>query len=158
MTEFKLLVQTINGILWNDFTLYALLLTGVVFTFWSGFSQYYALSHGVKVTRGDFDKKGDPGAITHFQALSTALSATVGLGNIGGVALAISLGGPGAVFWMWVVGFLGMAIKLTEVSLAMIHRDLTDSENPSGGPMWVVERNLGGKGPVLKLMELFALH
>ena len=152
MTEFKLLVETINGILWNDFTLYALLLTGVVFTVWSGFSQYYALSHGAKVTRGDFDKKGDPGAITHFQALSTALSATVGLGNIGGVALAISLGGPGAVFWMWVVGFLGMAIKLTEVSLAMIHRDLTDSENPSGGPMWVVERNLGGKGPVLKLI------
>ena len=152
MTEFKLLVQTINGILWNDFTLYALLLTGVVFTFWSGFSQYYALSHGVKVTRGDFDKKGDPGAITHFQALSTALSATVGLGNIGGVALAISLGGPGAVFWMWVVGFLGMAIKLTEVSLAMIHRDLTDSDNPSGGPMWVVEKNLGGKGPVLKFI------
>ncbi len=150
MTEFKMIVDTINGILWNDFTLYALLMTGVVFTFWSGFSQYYALTHGVRATRGDFDKKDDPGAITHFQALSTALSATVGLGNIGGVALAISLGGPGAVFWMWVVGFLGMAIKLTEVSLAMIHRDLTDQENPSGGPMWVVEKNLGGKGPVLR--------
>jgi len=150
MVEFKLLIETINAILWNDYTLYALLLTGVVFTLWSGFSQYYALTHGVKTIRGDFDKQDDPGAITHFQALSTALSATVGLGNIGGVALAISLGGPGAVFWMWVVGFLGMAIKLTEVSLAMIHRDTSDSDNPSGGPMWVVERNLSNKGPVLK--------
>jgi len=150
MVEFKLLIETINAILWNDYTLYALLLTGVIFTFWSGFSQYYALTHGVKTIRGDFDKQDDPGAITHFQALSTALSATVGLGNIGGVALAISLGGPGAVFWMWVVGFLGMAIKLTEVSLAMIHRDTSDSDNPSGGPMWVVERNLSNKGPVLK--------
>ncbi len=67
--------------------------------------------------RGQYDHPGDPGAINHFQALSAALSATVGLGNIGGVAIAISLGGPGAVFWMWVVGFFGMALKTTEVTL-----------------------------------------
>ena len=149
MNEFNLIITTINSILWNDYTLYSLLLTGVVFTLWSGFSQYYALTHGVKVIRGDYDKADDPGAISHFQALSTALSATVGLGNIGGVALAISLGGPGAVFWMWIVGFLGMAIKLTEVSLAMIHRDTSNKENPNGGPMWVVERNLIGKSPII---------
>jgi len=148
MNEFSF-ITTLNSILWNDYTLYALLLTGVIFTVWSGFSQYYALTHGVKVIRGDFDKASDPGAITHFQALSTALSATVGLGNIGGVALAISLGGPGAVFWMWVVGFLGMAIKLTEVSLAMIHRDTSDRENPNGGPMWVVEKNLKNKSSII---------
>ena len=87
MNEFNLIITTINSILWNDYTLYSLLLTGVVFTLWSGFSQYYALTHGVKVIRGDYDKADDPGAISHFQALSTALSATVGLGNIGGVAL-----------------------------------------------------------------------
>jgi alanine or glycine:cation symporter, AGCS family len=87
-----------------------------VLTIWSRFGQYRALTHGFQVIRGRYDEPDDPGAINHFQALSAALSATVGLGNIGGVALAISLGGPGAVFWMWVVGFFGMAIKLTEVT------------------------------------------
>ena len=145
MNNFNAWVEAINAVLWSSPVLYTLLFTGVVFTFWSGFSQYYALTHGFKVIRGDYDKADDPGAITHFQALSAALSATVGLGNIGGVALAISLGGPGAVFWMWVVGFLGMGIKLTEVSLAMLHRDTSDPENPNGGPMWVVDKNIEGK-------------
>ena len=93
--------------------------TGILFTIWSGFSQYRALTHGPAVVRGIYDDPNDPGAINHFQALSAALSATVGLGNIGGVALAIALGGPGAMFWMWVIGFLGMAIKLTEVTMSM---------------------------------------
>ena len=115
MSNFNVWVEAINAVLWSNTVLYTLLFTGIVFTIWSGFSQYYALTHGFKVVRGDYDKADDPGAITHFQALSAALSATVGLGNIGGVALAISLGGPGAVFWMWVVGFLGTGIKLTEV-------------------------------------------
>ncbi len=150
MEEFKLIIDAIGGFLWNNYTLYAVVATGIVFTIWSGFSQYYALTHGIKVIKGDYDKDDDPGAISHFQALSTALSATVGLGNIGGVALAISLGGPGAVFWMWVVGFLGMAIKLSEVSLSMIHRNTDDPGNPSGGPMWVVERNFSGKKGLMK--------
>ena len=145
-------LTTLNGIIWHDAVLIILLGTGVVFTIWSGFSQYYALTHGFKVIKGDYDKDDDPGAISHFQALSTALSATVGLGNIGGVALAISLGGPGAVFWMWVVGFLGMAIKLSEVSLSMIHRNTDDPDNPSGGPMWVVERNFSGKKGLMKYL------
>ena len=77
------------------------------------------------------------------------------MGNIGGVALAISLGGPGAVFWMWVVGFLGMGIKLTEVSLAMLHRDTSDPDNPNGGPMWVVDKNIEGKSkPIFFLGKL----
>ena len=150
MEEFKLIIEAIGGFLWNNYTLYAVVATGIIFTVWSGFSQYYALTHGFKVIKGDYDKDDDPGAISHFQALSTALSATVGLGNIGGVALAISLGGPGAVFWMWVVGFLGMAIKLSEVSLSMIHRNIDEADNPSGGPMWVVERNFSGKTGVVK--------
>src|SRR5690606_34678675 len=83
----------------------------------------------------------------HFQALSTALSATVGLGNIGGVALAVALGGPGAVFWMWMVGILGMAIKLTEVTLSMLYRNTDDPDNPHGGPMWVVSKGLAEYGP-----------
>ena len=150
MEEFKLIIDAIGGFLWNNYTLYVVVATGIVFTIWSGFSQYFALTHGFKVIKGDYDNDDDPGAISHFQALSTALSATVGLGNIGGVALAISLGGPGAVFWMWVVGFLGMAIKLSEVSLSMIHRNTDDPDNPSGGPIWVVERNFSGKKGLMK--------
>jgi AGCS family alanine or glycine:cation symporter len=135
-------LATINSILWHEYVLYALVVTGLTFTLWSGFSQYRALTHGVKVIRGVYDDPDDPGAINHFQALSTALSATVGLGNIGGVAIAISLGGPGAVFWMWVIGFLGMATKLTEVTLSMLYRNTDDPDNPHGGPMWVASRGL----------------
>ncbi|MCP4275031.1 MAG: alanine:cation symporter family protein [Gammaproteobacteria bacterium] len=142
-------LTTINSILWHDYVLYAMVITGITFTFWSGFSQYRALTHGTKVIRGIYDDPNDPGAINHFQALSTALSATVGLGNIGGVAIAISLGGPGAVFWMWVIGFLGMATKLTEVTLTMLYRNTDNPDNPHGGPMWVASKGLTKKLPWL---------
>ena len=145
MDGFNSFLGTINAILWHDSVLFMLLGTGIVFTFWSGFSQYRALTHGFHVIRGRYDKADDPGAINHFQALSAALSATVGLGNIGGVAIAIALGGPGAVFWMWVVGFFGMAIKLTEVTQSMLYRITDDPDNPHGGPMWVVSKGLAGK-------------
>ncbi len=136
----------VNTILWHDYVLYAIVGTGIVLTAWSGFSQYWALRHGPAVIRGGFDDPDDPGALNHFQALSTALSGTVGLGNIGGVALAIALGGPGAVFWMWVVGLLGMSIKLTEVTLSMLYRNTDDPDNPHGGPMWVASRALARRG------------
>jgi AGCS family alanine or glycine:cation symporter len=142
-------LATINSILWHDYVLYCMVITGVTFTLWSGFSQYRALTHGTKVIRGTYDDPNDPGAINHFQALSTALSATVGLGNIGGVAIAISLGGPGAVFWMWVIGFLGMATKLTEVTLSMLYRNTDNPDNPHGGPMWVASKGLTRKFPWL---------
>ena len=105
------IVNAANGYLFHDYVVYALLFTGLLFIVWSGFGQYRALTHGVAVIRGKYDDKDDPGAINHFQALSAALSATVGLGNIGGVALAIGVGGPGALFWMWMTGFFGMAIS-----------------------------------------------
>jgi len=155
MTGFDALLITLNGILWHDSALLILLGTGVVFTFWSGFSQYKALTHGVLVVRGSYDNPDDPGAINHFQALSAALSATVGLGNIGGVALAISLGGPGAVFWMWVVGFFGMSIKLTEVTLSMLYRNTDEPDNPHGGPMWVVSKGLARMNPALAPLGKF---
>ncbi|MCB9844353.1 MAG: sodium:alanine symporter family protein, partial [Phycisphaeraceae bacterium] len=85
MQQFKHFLDAINGVLWHDFVLYALLGVGVLFTLWTGFGQYRALTHGAAVVRGKYDDKNDPGAINHFQALSTALSATVGLGNIAGV-------------------------------------------------------------------------
>ncbi len=147
MSTFDSYLNTLNSILWHDSVLFLLLGTGVLFTVWSGFSQYRAVTHGVHVIRGVYDEPDDPGAINHFQALSAALSATVGLGNIGGVALAIALGGPGAVFWMWIVGFFGMAIKLTEVTLSMLYRNTDDPNNPHGGPMWVIDKALRRRSP-----------
>ncbi len=140
-------LATFSNFLWNDIALYVVLGTGVLFTIWSGFSQYRALTEGTGIVRGKYDDPNDPGAINHFQALSAALSATVGLGNIGGVALAISLGGPGAVFWMWVVGLFGMAIKLTEVTMSMLYRNTDDPDNPHGGPMWVISKGLARMNP-----------
>lgn len=140
-------LTTLNAFLWHDYVLYIMVFTGLSFTVWSGFSQYQALTHGVHVIRGNYDEPDDPGAINHFQALATALSATVGLGNIGGVAIAISLGGPGAVFWMWIIGFLGMATKLTEVTLSMLYRNTDDADNPHGGPMYVVQKGLALRFP-----------
>ena len=127
--------------------MFTLLGTGVLFTVWSGFCQYRALTHGTAVLRGLYDDKNDPGAINHFQALSAALSATVGLGNIGGVAIAVALGGPGAVFWMWMVGIFGMALKMTEVTLAMLYRNTDNPNNPHGGPMWVISKGLAELNP-----------
>ena len=143
-------LDAVNDVLWHDAVLYTLLAVGVLFTVWSGLGQYRALTHGVAVIRGRYDRPGDPGAINHFQALSAALSATVGLGNIAGVAIAVSLGGPGAVFWMWVTGFVGMALKMTEVTQAMLYRKLDQPDNPHGGAMWVVSTGLARLNPALR--------
>jgi AGCS family alanine or glycine:cation symporter len=149
MDTINSVISAINAVLWHDIVLLLVLATGVLFTVWSGFSQFRALTHGSHVLRGRYDDPTDPGAINHFQALSAALSATVGLGNIGGVALAIALGGPGAVFWMWVVGFFGMALKLTEVTLSMLYRNTDDPDNPHGGPMWVAAKGFALRSPRL---------
>lgn len=136
----------ISSILWGPYTFFVLMGAGILFTIWTKFSQFKAMTHGIQVVRGVYDDPSDPGAISHFQALAAALSATVGLGNIGGVALAIGAGGPGALFWMWIIGFLGMALKTAEITLAMMYRNTDDPENPSGGAMWVVDKTLGKKG------------
>jgi AGCS family alanine or glycine:cation symporter len=143
-------VNWLNGLLFSNPVIITLLIAGVLFTIWSGFGQYRALTHGIGVVRGKYDDKSDPGAINHFQALSAALSATVGLGNIGGVAAAVILGGPGAIFWMWIIGLVGMALKMTEVTMAMLYRNTDDPENPHGGPMFVVRDGLKkwGLGPL----------
>ena len=143
-------LDAVNEILWHNAVLYSVLGVGILFTLWSGFGQYRSLTHGVAAIRGRYDRAGDPGAINHFQALSAALSATVGLGNIAGVAIAVSLGGPGAVFWMWVTGFVGMALKMTEVTQAMLYRNLDQPENPHGGAMWVASRGLAAISPRLR--------
>ncbi len=154
LESFNEALGKINGVIWHNYVLYAVLGVGVLFTLWSVFCQYRALTHGISVIRGKYDDKNDPGAINHFQALSAALSATVGLGNIGGVAVAIALGGPGAIFWMWMIGLAGMALKTTEVTLSMIYRNTDDPDNPHGGPMYVASKGfakmgLGGVGKIV---------
>src|SRR6056300_838353 len=100
MDQVRELLNLLNAILWNDWVLFAVLITGIFFTIATRFCQYASLTEGFALLKSP--KQHDaPGAISHFQALTAALSATVGLGNIGGVALAIALGGPGAIFWMW---------------------------------------------------------
>ena len=146
ISRFNTAVGGVNDFLWANWVLYTLVLVGVLFTVWSFFGQWRALTHGVKVVAGKYDDKNDPGAISHFQALSTALSATVGLGNIGGVAVAVNLGGPGAVFWMWVIGTVGMALKMTEVTQSMIFRNTDDPQNPHGGPMYVAKNGFAKWG------------
>jgi len=142
-------IETIGEAIWGPWTFIGLLGAGILFTLWTKFTQYRVMTHGIDVVRGIYDDPDDPGAINHFQALSAALSATVGLGNIAGVALAIGLGGPGALLWMWIVGFFGMALKNIEITLAMMYRDTSDPDNPSGGAMHVVKQVLGDKGPFL---------
>ncbi|MFM1805536.1 MAG: hypothetical protein RL136_2415 [Planctomycetota bacterium] len=149
MEQLNQILDSINGVLWHDTVLFVVLGVGILFTLWSGFAQYRSLTHGFAVVRGKYDKKDDPGAINHFQALSTALSGTVGLGNIAGVSVAVSLGGPGAVFWMWVVGVFGMALKFTEVTQAMLFRDLSDPKQPKGGAMWVCRKGFEQIAPGL---------
>ena len=102
MAPFDRFLDLANTFLWQNTVLFIILGTGIVFTIWTRFCQFRALSHGVQVPRGRYDRASDRGAITHFQALSAALSATVGIGNIGGVALAITLGGPGARLMLFV--------------------------------------------------------
>jgi AGCS family alanine or glycine:cation symporter len=149
-------LDVINGVIWADWVLYVVLGVGVLFTLWTGFCQYRAIVHGTAVTAGKYDDKDDPGAINHFQALSAALSATVGLGNIGGVAVAIALGGPGAVFWMWMVGLAGMALKTTSVTLSMLYRNMDDPNEPHGGPMYVAQKGFAnwGLAPIGKIVGI----
>jgi AGCS family alanine or glycine:cation symporter len=104
---------------------------GLVFSAVTKFIQWRILSHGYACIRGHYDKPDDTGHINHFQALCAALSATIGLGNIAGVAVAVSVGGPGAVFWMWIIGLFGMALKFMECTLAVMYRDVRDVPDPS---------------------------
>jgi AGCS family alanine or glycine:cation symporter len=131
------------------FMVLLLLGTGVFLTLRLGLIQLRRLGHGFKVTSGAYDDPTEPGDVSHFQALTTALSATVGIGNIAGVAIAIHWGGPGALFWMWITAALGMATKYTEVTLAQKYRNVEATHGHawegtvSGGPMYYIEKGLG---------------
>lgn len=122
-----------------------LLSTGIFFTLYLGFPQIRYFKHAIGVTTGKFDKDGAQGDTTHFQALATALSGTVGTGNIGGVALALHLGGPAALFWMWMTAFFGMTSKFVEVTLSHKYRTKTADGTMAGGPMYYMEKGLNAK-------------
>ncbi len=133
-----------------------LIVGAVFFTIRMGFVNFRFFAHAIAVIRGKYDNPADIGEVTHFQALSSALSATVGLGNIAGVAIAVSLGGPGATFWMIVAGFLGMTLKFTECTLGQMYRKVNEDGQISGGPMHylrdgLARRGLGGLGVVLSV-------
>jgi len=125
------------------FMVIALVGTGIFITIKLGFPQLRYFKHGIKVTRGVYDNPKDEGDLNHFRALATALSATVGIGNIAGVATAIYYGGPGAMFWMWVTAFFGTALKYSEVTLAHHFREFDDYGRTAGGPMYTIEKGLG---------------
>ncbi|WP_231745228.1 MULTISPECIES: sodium:alanine symporter family protein [Microbulbifer] len=146
MESFNNILLSLDGMLGSaPWFPYVLLGVGFFFTLYLGFPQLRYFGHAIKILQGKYDKPGDPGDTSHFQALSTALSGTVGTGNIGGVGLAIFLGGPAALFWMWVTAFLGMTTKFVEVTLSHKYRIKAADGYYAGGPMFYMERRLNMK-------------
>jgi len=123
-----------------------LVIAAIFFTLYFGFIQFRAFGLAIDHVRGLYSNPDDPGEVSHFQALSTALSGTVGLGNIAGVAVAVSIGGPGATFWMIIAGLLGMATKFTECTLGVKYRDEHADGTVSGGPMYYLSKGLSERG------------
>ena len=119
--------------------MFLLIGTGIFFTFYLGFPQLRYFRHAIRITAGKYDHSHDVGDTSHFQSLSTALSGTVGTGNIAGVALAIHLGGPAALFWMLVTAAIGMCTKMVEVSISHKYRDILPDGSVSGGPMYYMK-------------------
>jgi len=128
------------------FVLIWLVIGALFFTIYNGFVNIWGFKHALDVVRGKYDDPNDPGEVSHFQALATALSGTVGVGNIAGVALAISLGGAGATFWMILVGLIGMSSKFVECTLGLKYRKTLPDGSVSGGPMYYLSEGLGKKG------------
>ena len=136
----------LSNFLWGNFGVANLVIGGgIFFLIYSRLTPFRYFKHAFEILLGKHDNPEDEGQISHFQALSTALSSTVGIGNIAGVAVAISLGGPGALFWMWISAIVGMATKFFTCSLGIMYRGY-DSENVlQGGPMYVIEHGMGKK-------------
>lgn len=146
---------------WGLPTVMLLVLSGLGLSFylggWKGGIQRLAFGHGLRVIRGKYDNPDDPGEISHFQALTTALSATIGLGNIGIVAIIIKQGGPGAIFWMILAGGIGMATKFAEATLAQVYRKFSKDGHSHGGPMYYIEQGLGRRFRPLAKFYAFAI-
>jgi AGCS family alanine or glycine:cation symporter len=146
LEAFHNLLKSMDGMLGGAWWFpYVLLGTGLFFTIYLKFPQVRYFKHAWKVVTGKYDKADAPGDTTHFRALTTALSGTVGTGNIGGVAFALFLGGPAALFWMWATAFFGMTTKFVEVTLSHKYRDKTPDGSMAGGPMYYMDKRLNMK-------------
>lgn len=132
-----------TNFIWGLPLLFLLIGGGVFFFFYSGLAPFRHFRHAILILIGRYDNPEDPGDINHYQALSTALASTIGMGNISGVAIAIATGGPGAIFWMWVSAFFGMATKFFSCSLAVMYRKVDEVNELQGGPMYVITEGLG---------------
>ena len=143
--EFDKIISEISSFVWGYPLLFILIGGGLYLLFVSKFLPFKYFFHAIDIVRGKFDDKKSDGEISHFQALTTALSATVGMGNIAGVAVAISIGGPGAIFWMWVSGIIGMSTKFFTSALAVMYRGVDSGGKKQGGPMYFIVNGLGKK-------------
>ena len=151
MIEMKILelfessISAFAGFMWGPPMLIILLGGGIYFSIYSRFVPFKYFCHGFNILLGRYNDPDDPGDITHFQALSSALASTVGLGNISGVAIAINMGGPGALFWMWLSAVVGMSTKFFSCTLSILFRGKDDAGRIQGGPMYYIENGLGKK-------------
>jgi len=123
-----------------------LVIAATIFTFYFSFVQLKFFKHAISLVKGDYSDPNDAGEVSHFQALATALSGTVGLGNIAGVAVAVGIGGPGATFWMILAGLMGMASKFTECTLGVKYRNEYEDGTVSGGPMYYISKGFAERG------------
>ncbi|MDO1500489.1 alanine/glycine:cation symporter family protein [Winogradskyella maritima] len=141
-----------SGFAWGLHLLILLIGGGLYLLIRSKFLSFRYLGHALNVLRGKYDNPNDPGEISHFQALSTALASTIGMGNIAGVALAISVGGPGAMFWMWISAIVGMSTKFFTSTLAVLYRGKDSEGKIQGGPMYFIVEGLGKNWKPLAVM------
>ncbi|TVZ25673.1 AGCS family alanine or glycine:cation symporter [Gillisia sp. Hel_I_86] len=152
MTKIDAFIADFASFVWGLPLLILLIGGGFYLLVISKFLPFRYLGHALQVLRGKYDNPDDPGEISHFQALSTALSATVGMGNIAGVAVAIAIGGPGAIFWLWVSAIIGMATKFFTNSLAVMYRGKDSHGKIQGGPMYFIMEGLGKRWKALAVM------
>ncbi|BES70216.1 sodium:alanine symporter family protein [Marinobacter nanhaiticus D15-8W] len=143
MKAIESFLQSVSNFLWGIPLIILLVGGGLFFLFYSRALPYRHFGHAIDILRGKHDRSSDPGDISHFQALSAALSGTLGMGNIAGVAFAVSYGGPSTVVWMWVTALVGVATKFFTCSLAIMYRGEDSKGNIQGGPMYVIREGLG---------------
>ena len=146
------IISKLAGLLWGTPLVILLLGGGIFFSIYCRLTPFMYFKHAIDILLGKYDSKDDPGQITHFEALSSALASTVGMGNIAGVAVAIHSGGPGAIFWMWITAIFGMSTKFFTCSLALMYRGKDDRGEIQGGVMYFIENGLGEKFRPLALM------
>ena len=155
MEKLDQLIADFSSLAWGIPLIVLLIGGGLYLLIVSRFLPFRFFGHAIKVLRGKYDDPNDPGEISHFKALTTALSSTIGMGNIAGVALAISVGGPGAMFWMWISAIVGMSTKFFTSTLAIMYRGKDSNGDLQGGPMYFITEGLGKNWKFLAVMFSF---